>query len=106
MPDDKVELINARLRADQVERGGKGIPSISATNISEGTQLIDVEISRDGLWESRYEATDKDVRPLSCTLAGPMFIFLPCGSTVVIGSLGFAVLQLLLWWTRRVKHLE
>jgi hypothetical protein len=101
--DEKAELINKQLEADRVLRGGKGIPTITAKPLEAGKQLIEVEINGDGLWDSRYEATDKDVRPISLTVSGPGFPFFPCAATAGFGMVGFILLQGILWLSRRMR---
>jgi hypothetical protein len=101
VPNDKADLIDKQLQADQKERGGKGIPRIKATEIGEGKQLVEFEIMGDGLYVSRYEAAEKTVKPLTFKLAGPGFIFLPCGTTFIVGFIGFIFLRAILWFLKR-----
>ncbi len=89
------------MQIDQKERGRKGIPKIKATDIEQGKQLIEFEIMTDGLYSSRYEATDKTVKPLTFKLAGPLFIFLPCGTTFIVGFIGFIFLRVILWLIKK-----
>ena len=103
VPDENAELIDEQLKADQVRRRGKGIPKITATTLTPGRQLVEVEISTDGLWDFKYEATDKEVRPHSFTVAGPGFVFLPCTATVGFGIIGFILLQGVLWVSRKSR---
>ena len=106
VPDEKAELINRQLQSDQQERRGKGVPKITATKIAEGKQLVEVEIIGDGLWDSKYEATDKDITPLKFTLSGPLFPMFPCATTMILGIVGFVLLQVLLWWSRKGLNLN
>lgn len=106
VPEGKKNLINEQLQEDQMRRRGKGSPRIIARNITESKQLIEFEIIGDGLFPSRYEATDKDIKPLTFTLSGPLFVFLPCGTTLVIGFIGFVLLQFTLWFLRGEQNIE
>ena len=106
VPDGKEDLINKQLREDQMRRHGKGTPRVTAKNIAEGKQLIEFEIVGDGLFLSRYEATDKDIKPLTFTLSGPLFVLLPCGTTLVFGFIGYLLLQFTLWSLRKTQNIE
>lgn len=105
IPKDKADLIDKQLQIDQKERGGKGIPKIKATDIEEGKQLIEFEIIGDGFYLSRYEATEKTVKPLTFKLAGPLFIFLPCGTTFLVGFIGFIALRITFWFLKKRQKL-
>ena len=85
-------LVNQQLKEFLQNQNGKGIPSIKTTQIAEGKQLIEFEISKDGLFRSRYEATEKTVRPLTFVSAGSGFVFFPLITSFAICLIGF-----LLW---------
>lgn len=101
VPKDKADVIDQQLQIDQKERGGKGIPRIKATDLGEGKQLIEFEIMGDGFYLSRYEATDKTVKPLTFKISGAGFVFLPCGATFIIGFIGFIFLRITLWLLKK-----
>ncbi len=101
IPNGKEDLISEQLNADQIRRNGKGTPRISAKTLAEGKQKIDFEIVGDGLFLSRYEATEKEVKPLIFTSSGPMFVIFPCGATVFFGFIGFFLLRFILWFVKR-----
>ncbi|HEX8251379.1 MAG TPA: hypothetical protein VF599_24615 [Pyrinomonadaceae bacterium] len=104
MPVGKEELINQQLEKSQREKGAKGKPQIRAKTISEGKQLIELEILGDGFFLSRYEATDKEVKPLALKMSGAGFVFLPCAATFFFGFTGFFLLRLILWFIRRKQN--
>ena len=101
VPKDKADLIDKQLQIDQQERRGKGIPRIKATDIGDGKQLVEFEIIGDGFYLSRYEATEKTVKPLTFKLAGPLFVFFPFITTFLIGLIGFIVLRIALWFLKK-----
>lgn len=99
IPTGRVALINEQLRRSQAERGAKGYPEIRVSQISEDRQFIELEILGDGLFESSYEASEKEIRPLKLMLTGPLFIFYPAATTLVfvLGSfLGFSAARRIL----------
>jgi len=98
-------LVNQQLKKAQSERRGKGIPQISVKSISEGKQLIEVKIGGDGLFNAKYEATDREFKPLTLTTSGPLFVLLPCASTVFFGFVGFGILNLILWWLNKRENI-
>ena len=99
-------LVNQQLEKAQSERRGKGIPRISVKSISEDKQLIEVKIGGDGLFDAKYEAVDKEFKPLTLTISGPGFVFLPCGLTLVFGFAGLYLLRLILWFMKRKQNIE
>ena len=106
IPSGKEDLINEQLNDGQIRRHGKGTSQISAKTIAEGKQLVEFEIIGDGLFLSRYEATDKDVKPLMFKLSGPMFAMLPCGATIFFGFIGLFLLRFILWFVKRKRNSE
>ena len=106
VPDGKEELINRQLKESQKERGAKGIPEIRVTRLGDGRQQIELEISTDGFFLARYEATDKEVRPLTFKSSGPLFPIFPCGATFFFGFVGFYLLRLVLWLIKRKRTLN
>ena len=99
------DLINKRLDDDQIRRHGKGTPRISAKMLAEGKQEIEFEIITDGFLVSRYEATEKEVKPLMFKSSGPGFVFLPCGATFFFGFVGFFLLRFILWFIKRQQKI-
>lgn len=98
-------LVNQQLEKAQSERRGKGTPRISVIPISEGKQLIEVKIGGDGLFDAKYEAADKEFKPLTLTTSGPGFVFLPCGVTFIFGFVGLFLLRLILWFMKRKQNI-
>lgn len=96
LPEGDLERIDRELERSQERRSGKGTPIVRLISSEPGKQLIEFEIVGDGLFESRYEATERTIRPLSFTLSGPLFVVRPCGVTILVGIiaptaiLGFA----------------
>lgn len=99
-------LVNQQLEKAQSERRGKGTPRVSVKPISEGKQLIEVKIGGDGLFDAKYEAAGKEFKPLTLTISGPGFVFLPCGTTFIFGFIGFFLLRLILWLLKRKQNTE
>lgn len=106
VPDGKEESINRQLEESQRERRAKGRPVVRVTPLGGGRQLIELEILSDGFFTARYEATDKEVRPLTFKSAGVGFVFLPCGATFFFGFIGFYLLRLTLWLIKRKQNTE
>lgn len=100
VPSGKEERVNDWLNAGR-EHDGRDPRALRVTPIGDGRQLIELEIFGDGLFLSRYEATENEVKPQSLTISGPLFVFFPCGATLVIGFIAFGLLELILWFTRR-----
>ncbi len=85
VPAERLALINEELRWSQAKRGATGDAELRVSQISEDRQLIELEIlGDDGIFESSYEASEKEIRPLTLTVAGPLFIFYPAATTVVL----------------------
>ncbi|MEK7722958.1 MAG: hypothetical protein AAB336_01290 [Acidobacteriota bacterium] len=106
IPNGKVELINAQLIEDQKRRGGKGIPKVVTETIADGKQLIEFEIMGDGFFLSKYEARDKEIKPLMFKLSGVGFVFFPCGITFLVGFVGYFLLRFILWFVKRRQNVE
>lgn len=94
VPDGKRDLINQHLRASQRDKRAKGTPVVRVEQLADGKQLIELEVYTEGLFVSRYEASDKEVGPLTIKLAGPLFLIFPCGSTLIVGILGLGLMNL------------
>ncbi len=106
IPNGKEDLINKQLNDDQIRRNGKGTPRISAKTLAEGKQEIEFEIIGDGLFLSRYEANEKEIKPLMFKSSGPMFVIFPCGATFFFGFIGFFLLRFILWFVKRREKSE
>jgi hypothetical protein len=104
VPSGKEELINQQLEKSQRERGAKGKPQVRAKPVSEGKQSIELEIFGDGFFLARYEATEREVKPLTLKMSGAGFVFLPCASTFFFGFIGFFLLRLILWFIKRKQN--
>lgn len=100
IPNGKEDLINKQLNDDQIRRHGKGTTRISAKTVAEGKQEVEFEIIGDGLFLSRYEATDKEMKPLMFKSSGPMFVMFPCGATFFFGFIGFLLLRCIIWFIK------
>ena len=98
------DLVNRQLQDDQKRRGGRGTPKITVKPISEGRQLIEFEIVGDKVLNVKYEAADKDFKPLAWTVIGPLFSVLVCGAALLCGFVGFGLLNLVLGWLRKRKN--
>ena len=98
------KLVNQQLEIAQKDRRGKGTPQISVKPINKDKQLIEVRIGGDGLFTAKYEATDKEFKPLTLTVSGPLFGLLPCGTTIFFGFIGFIILNLILRLLRKRQN--
>ena len=106
IPVGQEDKVNQWLRLSQQNRGAKGLPEVRVKQISEGRQEIELEIYSDGFFVSRYEAEDKQIRPLMLKITGPGWVFYPCSATLLIGGVSFGILQFGLWLSRRIRLLE
>jgi hypothetical protein len=98
IPPAEVDSTNYRLRKWQEERGAKGIPEVRVVQLSEDKQLIDLEFHKDGISRSSYEASDRSIRPVAITIAGPLFIFYPLATATLFTLM---VIYFVGWLSRR-----
>lgn len=101
IPLGKESQVNQQLQQWATKRGAKNSREIRVIQNFEGKQIIEYEAFGDGFYLSRYEAKDKTVKPLVFKIAGPGFVFFPCGTTFLIGLMGFFILRAVLWFLKK-----
>ena len=99
---DKIADYERQINEKLYDEGAK----IDVKQISDNSQIIDIYVLRDGFEGSRYIATDKEFTPQMYKLAGPGFVFLPCGTTFIIGFIGLFILRFILWFIKKRQGLQ
>ncbi len=102
IPKEKITDYERQINEKLYDEGAK----IDVKQISDTSQIIDIYILRDGFEGSRYIATDKEFTPQMYKLAGPGFVFLPCGTTFLIGFIGLFILRFILWILKKRQGLQ
>ena len=101
---DNLDEINRQLVDEyKNKKYGPAIPQLKVEQLTPGKQLIIIYYSGDGLFEHKYEASEKNFKSLTYKLQGPGFIFGPCFFTGCIGLVAFGVLQFI-WWYLKEKQ--
>ena len=91
VPPDRESTVEAELQTSQNARHAKGIPNITIENVDAETQLIEIDISTEGLFTSRYLAKKNEIRPLSLKVTRPLFIHKPLEVSIVVGLVCLAL---------------
>lgn len=101
IPKERLEEINENFHLKALEKKVESVPKIKIESEAEGKQTIKISHGGDGIYDFRYEATEKNFKPLTMNRQGPGFIFEPCFITIIIGFVTFCLLKLALWYLRR-----
>lgn len=99
---ENLDTINREL-VEEYGSKNRDIPQLTVEQNSVDKQIVTVFFSTDGLLEHRYEATEKEIKPLTYKLQGPGFVFGPCAVTAIFGLIVFCLFRFILWYLRK-KH--
>ena len=99
----KADLLNINKMVEEQGRkeNPKSIPRITVENEFSDKQIIKISHGGDGIFTFRYEAREKDFKPLTTNIQGPGAVFPPCIITGIVGFVIFYLLRFVLWYQKR-----
>ena len=102
---DDLPNVNKAVEDQGRKENPKSIPRITIENEFSDKQIIKISHGGDGIFTFRYEAKEKDFKPLTTNIQGPGAVFMPCFITGFLGFVVFYLLRFVKWYQKRKQKI-